>query len=205
MLDDWWDRAGDAINHPTRPLPQGRIEPNTARNAGLAIFAASQALAATLDPAAFVFVAANNLAFGLYTPLKRVSKIAGNAAIVYWNLWPWLFSGYALPKDVAMSGLEAWLSAVAASGSGGGSSTAASCAGAISASSALSELDPRLGLACAVLWWPMLFMVPPTVIREITFGACSGTSAPPPSAAHSQRRWALSYGCDRGLGQACAW
>ena len=72
-LNNWQDRAEDALMERTRkrPLPSGRVNPNTALLTAAALIAAGVALLAILSAeAAAAGIAAVVLYNGIYTPLK---------------------------------------------------------------------------------------------------------------------------------------
>ena len=124
-LDDYWDREPDRINHPERPLPQGRILPSQARTASIALFAASTVAAMTTGSlCCSIFMLANNALYACYTPICRYSKVAANISIVFWNIMPWI---------------------------------------------AVGSVYGFSGPSAESLIWPALFMLPPTIAREIVF------------------------------------
>lgn len=114
-LNQWWERALDALMHRTRerPIPAGRMTPRHALLVGSALSAAGVAYLALICNGLSAFLAAVTIAIYVlaYTPLKRVSTAntlvgavpgalppmigwaaaTGNVALPAWSLFAILF------------------------------------------------------------------------------------------------------------------
>ena len=114
-LNQWWERALDALMHRTRerPIPAGRMTPRHALLVGSALSAAGVAYLALICNGLSAFLAALTIAIYVlaYTPLKRVSTAntlvgavpgalppmvgwaaaTGNVALPAWSLFAILF------------------------------------------------------------------------------------------------------------------
>lgn len=94
-LNDITDRATDAVNHPDRPLPSGRL---SVRQAGVfvaAAFALAAALGALVNVWCLAIVLANALLMYAYESGLKARGFPGNLAIAYLVGSLFLFAGFA--------------------------------------------------------------------------------------------------------------
>lgn len=95
-LNDYFDRIIDKVNHPTRPIPSGRIKPNNAMTFSAVLFVASLILAIFINLIAFIVVIANFAVMLSYDVLFKAKGIAGNFTISWLTATTFLFGGAAL-------------------------------------------------------------------------------------------------------------
>ncbi len=81
-LNDYLDREVDKLAHPERPLPSGRMRPETARNVSLAAFIISPALSVLLwDALSFIIVVVAVIVMLAYELRTKKMGLAGNLSI----------------------------------------------------------------------------------------------------------------------------
>ena len=80
-LNDYIDRDVDKIAHPERPLPSGRMEPETALRVAATLFFAAFAVALFLNLTSIVIVALATALMLAYELKLKASGLAGNVAI----------------------------------------------------------------------------------------------------------------------------
>lgn len=95
-LNDYFDRIIDKVNHPTRPIPSGRIKPNNAMTFSGVLFVASLILAIFINLIAFIVVIANFAVMLSYEVLFKAKGIAGNFTISWLTATTFLFGGAAV-------------------------------------------------------------------------------------------------------------
>jgi geranylgeranylglycerol-phosphate geranylgeranyltransferase len=80
-LNDYVDREVDKLAHPERPLPSGRIEPQTAIVLAVLLFVASLALSLLLNPLSVSIFFIATLMMIAYELRLKASGLAGNLTI----------------------------------------------------------------------------------------------------------------------------
>ena len=94
-VNDYFDREIDAVNRPGRPIPSGRISPDSARIWSIVLFVAGSAAALFINPRAVAIAAANSILLYLYARNLKVTPFAGNLAVGYLTGSTFLFGGAA--------------------------------------------------------------------------------------------------------------
>lgn len=94
-LNDITDRATDAVNHPDRPLPAGRLSVRQAGVFAAAAFALAAALGALVNVWCLAIVLANALLMYAYESGLKARGFPGNLAIAYLVGSLFLFAGFA--------------------------------------------------------------------------------------------------------------
>lgn len=95
-VNDYFDRAVDAVNRPDRPIPRGAVSPRGALVVtGLAL-AVAVGLAATLPPLALGIAAVNLVALVVYTEYLKGLPGVGNAVVAYLGGSTFLFGAAAV-------------------------------------------------------------------------------------------------------------
>jgi len=94
-LNDITDRATDAVNHPDRPLPAGRLSVGQARVFAAASFALAAALGALVSVWCLAIVLANALLMYAYESGLKVRGFPGNLTIAYLVGSLFVFAGFA--------------------------------------------------------------------------------------------------------------
>jgi geranylgeranylglycerol-phosphate geranylgeranyltransferase len=97
-VNDYFDRAVDAVNRPDRPIPRGAVSPRTALAFALASFVGAAAAAATLPVPALAIAAVNLAALGAYTQLFKGTPGVGNVVVAYLTGSTFLFGGAAVGR-----------------------------------------------------------------------------------------------------------
>jgi geranylgeranylglycerol-phosphate geranylgeranyltransferase len=92
-LNDYFDRDIDRINHPSRPIPSGKIKPESALNLALILFLASLILVAFINMIAFIIVIANLAVMLSYEIFFKARGAAGNLTISWLTATTFLFGG----------------------------------------------------------------------------------------------------------------
>ena len=80
-INDYWDLPQDRINHPQRPLPSGRLQPETAWWAAVVLFTSAAFAAVVLGLYPFILVAVNIILLWNYSHLLKLSGILGNIVV----------------------------------------------------------------------------------------------------------------------------
>ncbi|MGQ0797164.1 MAG: UbiA family prenyltransferase [Methanobacteriota archaeon] len=94
-LNDIADRATDAVNHPDRPLPSGRLTVRQARAFAGASFGVAAVLGALVNVWCLAIVLANALLMYAYESGLKAGGFPGNVAIAYLVGSLFLFAGFA--------------------------------------------------------------------------------------------------------------
>ncbi len=110
-LNDYLDREVDKQAHPERPIPSGRIRPETARNISIASFVLAFALSVLLDWISFLIVAS---AIGVILAYEFKTKklgLTGNLSIAWLTGALFLLGGAVVGKveSTVAIGLMAFL------------------------------------------------------------------------------------------------
>ncbi len=95
-LNDYFDRDIDSINHPSRPIPSGKIAPKSAVILASMLFIASIILALGLNIIAFIIVLANLAVMLSYEIFFKAKGVAGNMTISWLTGTAFLFGGSAV-------------------------------------------------------------------------------------------------------------
>ena len=101
-LNDYFDREIDRTAHPTRPIPSGRVKPESARAVAVALFAASMGLALYISLQALVLVATSAAVMILYELRLKNLGLPGNVAIGYLSGITFYFGGFIMghPREM---------------------------------------------------------------------------------------------------------
>lgn len=101
-LNDYLDREVDKLAHPERPLPSGRMRPETARNISITAFILSLALSVLLWDVASLLIVVSAVAIMLAYELRtKKMGLAGNLSIA------WLTGALFLLGGAVMGRMEA--------------------------------------------------------------------------------------------------
>ena len=92
-VNDYYDRAIDAVNRPDRPIPRGEVTPEGALRYSAALFAAGILLAAPLSVECLAIAVLNSLVLLLYARTLKGVPLAGNIAVAYLSGSIFLFGG----------------------------------------------------------------------------------------------------------------
>jgi geranylgeranylglycerol-phosphate geranylgeranyltransferase len=125
-LNDYCDRFIDRVNHPERPIPGKKIDPESARRFAVALFAAGMILALfigwpEMNWLTLALAALNTLLLVAYETRLKAWGFAGNLTVSWLTASLFLFGGAAarpepgptvFPAPALMLGLLAFLSSV---------------------------------------------------------------------------------------------
>jgi geranylgeranylglycerol-phosphate geranylgeranyltransferase len=92
-LNDYYDRETDIINHPDRPIPQGKIRPNNALTLAVFLFMVSVILSVFINIIALLVVIANLLVMVSYEVFSKAKGAFGNLTISWLTATAFLFGG----------------------------------------------------------------------------------------------------------------
>ncbi len=81
VLNDYYDRDVDLINHPNRPIPSGEISPKNAVVYGTVLFSIALFLALLINPCALAIAAYAQIIMLLYESSLKKEGFVGNVAI----------------------------------------------------------------------------------------------------------------------------
>ena len=95
-LNDYFDRDIDKINHPRRPIPSGRISPDSALLIAFVFFLVSLVLATFINIIVTFIVVANFAVMISYEVLSKAKGLAGNMTIAWLTGTTFLFGGAAV-------------------------------------------------------------------------------------------------------------
>ncbi|MBI0583328.1 MAG: UbiA family prenyltransferase [Methanomassiliicoccus sp.] len=94
VLNDYLDREVDKLAHPERPIPSGRVRPETARNISILAFALSLFLSVFLwDLLSFIIVAAAIVIMLAYELKTKKEGLTGNLSIAFLTSGLFLLGG----------------------------------------------------------------------------------------------------------------
>jgi geranylgeranylglycerol-phosphate geranylgeranyltransferase len=103
VINDFFDLPIDRVNRPNRPLPAGRIQPNTARRYAFLLFTLGILISVlTLKPFAILTAVVNSLLLYEYARSWKARFLIGNLAVAALAFTPFLYGGIAV--DNARSG-----------------------------------------------------------------------------------------------------
>ena len=111
-INDYFDRAIDAVNQPDRPIPRGAISARGALAVSVALFTVATVAALTLPLVAIGIAVINLLALVAYTEWFKGRPAVGNALVAYLTGSAFLFGGAAV-GDPLGAGVLFLLAAVA--------------------------------------------------------------------------------------------
>lgn len=92
-LNDYYDRDTDLINHPTRPIPQGKIRPKSALALAMILFIVSVILSVFINIMAFLVVVSNLVVMLSYEVFFKAKGAFGNLTISWLTATTFLFGG----------------------------------------------------------------------------------------------------------------
>ncbi len=95
-LNDYFDRDIDKINHPRRPIPSGKISPDSALLLAFVLFLVSLVLATFINIIVTFIVIANLAVMISYEVLSKAKGLAGNMTIAWLTGTTFLFGGAAV-------------------------------------------------------------------------------------------------------------
>jgi geranylgeranylglycerol-phosphate geranylgeranyltransferase len=95
-LNDYYDRIIDRINHPDRPLPSGKTNPENVVVLALSLFFVAIVLAFMINTLAFVIVLANFIVMISYETMFKAKGAVGNFTISWLSGTTFLFGGAAV-------------------------------------------------------------------------------------------------------------
>jgi geranylgeranylglycerol-phosphate geranylgeranyltransferase len=95
-LNDYYDRHIDKINHPRRPIPAGKIQPENVASFAFLLFSVSVILALFINIVAFLIVVANLIVMLSYEVFSKARGISGNMTISWLTATSFLFGGAAV-------------------------------------------------------------------------------------------------------------
>lgn len=94
-INDYYDREIDAVNRPQRPIPSGRIPPQSAFLYSIALFIAGCMIAGFVSELCLMLAAFNSLLLFLYARSLKATPLAGNIAVAFLTGSTFLFGGAA--------------------------------------------------------------------------------------------------------------
>jgi geranylgeranylglycerol-phosphate geranylgeranyltransferase len=92
-LNDYFDRDIDKINHPRRPIPSGKVKPETALKISIVLFFLSILLAIIINIEAFLLVSLNVALMISYEKRFKKGGLSGNMVIGWLTATIFLFAG----------------------------------------------------------------------------------------------------------------
>ena len=95
-LNDYFDRDIDHVNHPSRPIPLGKISPDSALLFAFVLFLVSLVLATFINIIVTFIVVANLAVMISYEVLSKAKGLAGNMTIAWLTGTTFLFGGAAV-------------------------------------------------------------------------------------------------------------
>lgn len=109
IFNDAVDVEIDKIVHPTRPLPKGEIDVNTAFLVSLVIFIAGIVFSIFINVECFLIAIINSIILVVYTEILEKKGIFGNIVISYLTASSFLFGAFAAGKIYS---LVTWLAII---------------------------------------------------------------------------------------------
>ena len=100
-VNDYFDRAIDAVNRPDRPIPRDAVSAHGALTLAIALFAAAVVAAATLPTVALVIAVVNAAALASYTRVFKGRPGVGNLVVALLTGSTFLFGGAAVGQPLA--------------------------------------------------------------------------------------------------------
>lgn len=114
-VNDYCDRAIDAINRPSRPIPSGRIAPSQALGVGKYLLLVGVILALPLGLGCVALAVFNSLLLAVYSAWLKRWGLPGNLAIAYLVGSTFLFGGLAVGR-LGLVGVLALMAALSTAG-----------------------------------------------------------------------------------------
>lgn len=108
-LNDFYDLETDKVNHPHRPLPSGRMEPEQALWIGRGLIITSVLMAILLNPLALLLVALAAVAMVSYEVQLKERGLVGNMTIAGLSGALFLYGGMAYINSEGGGGIQATL------------------------------------------------------------------------------------------------
>ncbi len=106
VLNDYFDREIDLINHPDRPIPAGKVSPHTALFYGLSLFVLALALAVFINLLALFITIIAEVMMLLYEIYLKRMGLAGNVTISFLVGLLFVFGG-AIYGNIALTSIFA--------------------------------------------------------------------------------------------------
>jgi len=92
-VNDYYDRAIDAVNRPNRPIPSGRISSQTALSYSLILFAAGCIMAGAVNQICLGVAILNSALLIFYARSLKATPLAGNICVAFLTGSTFLFGG----------------------------------------------------------------------------------------------------------------
>jgi len=92
-VNDYYDRAIDAVNRPKRPIPSGRIGSQTALRYSLLLFAAGCIMAGVVNQICLGVAVLNSALLIFYARSLKATPLAGNICVAFLTGSTFLFGG----------------------------------------------------------------------------------------------------------------
>jgi geranylgeranylglycerol-phosphate geranylgeranyltransferase len=98
-VNDYFDRAIDAVNRPKRPIPSGRVSPGAALLFSILLFSAGCGCAGLVSSLCLAVAASNSALLYFYARSLKATPLAGNLCVGYLTGSTFLFGGAAYGAD----------------------------------------------------------------------------------------------------------
>lgn len=98
-VNDFFDRAIDAVNRPRRPIPSGRVSPRAALLFSILLFFTGCACAVLVSGLCLAVAASNSALLYMYARSLKATPLAGNLCVGYLTGSTFLFGGAAYGAD----------------------------------------------------------------------------------------------------------
>ncbi|MDM7938911.1 MAG: geranylgeranylglycerol-phosphate geranylgeranyltransferase [Methanothrix sp.] len=92
-VNDYYDRAIDAVNRPKRPIPSGRIDSQTALRYSLILFASGCIMAGVVNQICLGVAVLNSALLIIYARSLKATPLAGNICVAFLTGSVFLFGG----------------------------------------------------------------------------------------------------------------
>jgi geranylgeranylglycerol-phosphate geranylgeranyltransferase len=92
-INDYYDRSIDAVNRPDRPIPSGKVSPQTALRFTVLLFLLGLACAVFTTPLCLAIAVFNSLLLAAYSAWLKRGPVVGNLAVAYLSGSIFLFGG----------------------------------------------------------------------------------------------------------------
>lgn len=101
-INDYYDRGIDAVNRPDRPIPSGKVSPQTALRFAVLLFLIGLACTVFTNPLCMAIAVFNSLLLAAYSAWLKRGPVLGNLSVAFLSGSIFLFGG-------AYAGLEGLL------------------------------------------------------------------------------------------------
>lgn len=98
-INDYYDRGIDAVNRPDRPIPSGKVSPQTALRFAVLLFLIGLACTVFTNPLCMAIAVFNSLLLAAYSAWLKRGPVLGNLSVAFLSGSIFLFGG-------AYAGLE---------------------------------------------------------------------------------------------------